>query len=413
MAPFPRNFLWGASSSAHQVEGNNTNNDSWLLEHVPESRFRCPSGDAVDHFHRYPADIGLLASLGLNSYRFSIEWSRIEPEEGCFSVAALDHYRRMLAACREHRIRSVVTFHHFTSPKWLLRRGGWEGEGTPDRFARFCERATKHLGDLIDVGCTINEANFAWLVYRAGGHPVHDEMRKFPWWDHGARAVGVPAEEFAPFTFTGTERATQTILRAHRQATAAIKGTGAAFPLGATLLLQDIQAGPGGEKLADQMRAEINDRYLDALVGDDFVGVQNYGRTCFDAHGPMRPQDGAELSEIGLEVFPEGLEAAIRNAVSVAKTPVLVTENGLATQDDAKRVAFMRDAIRAIERCLASGVDVRGYLHWSILDNFEWTFGFGPSMGLVAVDRDTQARTPKPSAHWLGRVARANALVEE
>ena len=138
---FPKNFLWGAATAAHQVEGGNVNNDSWVMEHVPNSLFVEPSGDAVDHYHRYPEDIALLAELGFNAYRFSIEWARIEPEEGQFSYAALEHYRRMLATCHEYGLTPIVTYHHFTSPRWLMAEGGWEGKQTPDRFARYCERA--------------------------------------------------------------------------------------------------------------------------------------------------------------------------------------------------------------------------------------------------------------------------------
>jgi beta-glucosidase len=161
---FPQGFLWGAATAAHQVEGNNINSESWVLEHLPGTIYAEPSGDACDHYHRYPEDIALLAKLGFNAYRFSIEWARIEPEEGEFSLAALDHYRRMLATCHEHGIQPVVTFHHFTSPRWLIRAGGWLDARTPDRFVRYCERATRHLGDLIGAACTFNEPNLPMIL---------------------------------------------------------------------------------------------------------------------------------------------------------------------------------------------------------------------------------------------------------
>jgi beta-glucosidase len=142
---FPEDFLWGTATAAHQVEGNNINSDCWLLEHLPETIYAESSGDACDHYHRYPEDIALLAELGFNSYRFSIEWARIEPEEGEFSYAELEHYRRMLATCHAHNIKPMVTFHHFTTPRWLMRCGCWLDKKTPERFARYCERATEHL----------------------------------------------------------------------------------------------------------------------------------------------------------------------------------------------------------------------------------------------------------------------------
>lgn len=165
---FPEGFLWGTATAAHQVEGNNVNSDVWVFEHMPKSPYVEPSGDACDHYHRYRSDIALLAELGFNAYRFSIEWARIEPEEGEFSLAVLEHYRDMLRACQEHNITPIVTFHHFTSPRWLMAHGGWESKKTPDRFARYCERATRYLGDLIGAACTLNEANIAAVITKNG-----------------------------------------------------------------------------------------------------------------------------------------------------------------------------------------------------------------------------------------------------
>src|SRR5680860_1398560 len=156
---FPDGFLWGTATAAHQVEGGNWNNDWWEWEHDPGSPTVDVSGDACDHLWRYPADIAVLADLGFGAYRFSLEWSRIEPEEGEFSTAALDHYRRMIAATLDHDLVPVVTFHHFTTPRWATADGGWESPATPERCARFCERATAHLGDVIGMACTINEPN--------------------------------------------------------------------------------------------------------------------------------------------------------------------------------------------------------------------------------------------------------------
>jgi len=235
--PFPNGFLWGTATAAHQVEGNNVNSDHWLMEHVPGTIYAEPSGDACDHYHRYPEDIALLAELGFNMYRFSIEWARIEPEEGEFSKASLEHYRRMLATCHEHGLTPMVTFHHFTSPRWLIAAGGWEDKDTP-----------------------------------------------------------------------------------------------------------------------------------------------------------------------------EALEATIRCAASVTGIPVIVTENGIATADDTRRIEYIQRALQGVANCLKDGLDVRGYIYWSALDNFEWMQGYRPTFGLIAVDRETQKRTVKPSARWLGAVARANRL---
>lgn len=177
---FPNGFLWGVAGAAHQVEGNNVNSDTWLLEHTPGSPFVEPSGDACDHYHRYPSDIALIASLGFNTYRFSIEWARIEPEQGEFSYAALEHYRRMLAACHEHGLTPIVTYHHFTSPRWVAARGGWEVMANAELFARFCEQATAHLGDLIGAACTINQPNIGLLLQQMGIMPSDEVLANAP-----------------------------------------------------------------------------------------------------------------------------------------------------------------------------------------------------------------------------------------
>ena len=161
---FPEGFVWGTATAAHQVEGNNTNADFWLMEHVPGTMFAEPSGDACDHFHRYPQDIALLRQLGFGAYRFSIEWARIEPEPGVYSMAELDHYRRVLAACHEHQLTPMVTFWHFTNPRWFAALGGWEHPGAGDHFVRYCERAARHLGDLIGGAATFNEPNIPLLL---------------------------------------------------------------------------------------------------------------------------------------------------------------------------------------------------------------------------------------------------------
>lgn len=410
MGHFPNGFLWGTATAAHQVEGNNVNNDNWLMEHVPGTMYAEPSGDACDHYHRYPEDIALLAELGFNMYRFSIEWARIEPEEGEFSKASLEHYRRMLSACHEHGLTPMVTFHHFTSPRWLIAAGGWEDKDTPDRFARFCERATQHLGDIIGAACTLNEPNLPLLLTKSGIIPPPDPQQPAPWRLATANALGTTPDRLAPFVFAGSDRAVETILNAHRRAMEAIKAGPGDFPVGLTLALQDIQAGEGGEAMAAQMRQEINDVYLENLRGDDFVGVQTYSRTRFGPEGPLPPEEGVELTQMHYEFWPEALEATIRYAASVTGIPVIVTENGIATTDDTRRIAYIQRALQGVANCLNDGLDVRGYTYWSAFDNFEWISGYRPTFGLIAVDRETQKRTVKPSALWVGAVARTNGL---
>lgn len=409
MTTFPEGFLWGLATAGHQVEGNNTNSDVWFLENLPETIFREPSGDACDHYNRYREDIALIASLGFNSYRFSLEWARIEPSPGQFDLDELDHYADVMRCCREHGLASVVTFHHFVSPLWLLARGGWESPETPALFARYCRTVMEHLGDLVDVACTLNEPNLPFLLKALGltGEPAEARVH-VPVWREAAAALGVEAATIAPFQFTASAAGYDCKLAAHRAGREAIKAVRPDLPVGWTLANSDIQSVPGGEQRAAAVWHEVNERFLEASRGDDFVGIQTYGRTVFDADGIAPVPAGAPTNSQGEEIYPRGLDVTIREAARIAQVPVYVTENGLSTEDDTQRVEYYRVAIDVVEQCLADGIDLRGYIAWSAMDNFEWIFGYGPKFGVIAVDRATQQRTVKPSGEWLGRVARSN-----
>jgi beta-glucosidase len=412
---FPKNFWWGTATASHQVEGGNVYNDIWLMEHTPGTGFVESSGDAVDHYHRYPEDIALLASLGFNMYRFSLEWSRIEPEEGEFNLSELEHYRRMLIACHAHGITPMVTYHHFSSPRWLMRHGGWSGEKTPELFARFCERSARHLGDLTGAACTLNEINIATLfsvlnMFRpAHADAERDGQRTPDWMAAAERSLNVSPQQFAPFMFAAGPKAIEIVQKAHRRGVEAIKSGPGTYPVGVTLALMDIQAGPGGEEVAGRVRYDVNESYLEAARGDDFVGVQTYSRFRFGPQGMLSPE--MEVTQMGYEFFPEALEATIRQAARVAGVPVIVTENGVAGDDDARRVEFIQRAVKSVANCLKDGVDVRGYTYWSAFDNFEWMQGYQMKFGLIGVDRQTQVRTVKPSASWLGALAKSGLLL--
>ncbi len=384
---FPDGFLWGTATAAHQVEGGNVNNDWWLFEHDAAGICLEPSGDACDSWHRWGEDLDIVAGLGFGAYRFSLEWSRIEPEEGEWSSSSLEHYRAMCAGCHERGLVPIVTFHHFTSPRWLAARGGWEALDAPERFARFCEQAVGRLGDLVGWACTLNEPNIvAMMGYGYGIFPpaVRD-------WDRRLRV-------------------NDALCRAHRLATEALRSGPGEFPVGLTLSMNDWQAVPGGEERLAELRSESEDVYLEATAGDDFVGVQTYSRVRVDASGMLGPEPGVPVTQMGYEYWPLALGATVRRAAEVSGLPVVVTENGIGTEDDDQRHAFVTEALRALHSCIEDGVDVRGYVHWSLLDNFEWVLGYGPTFGLVSVDRETFDRHPKPSAGWLGSLAKANEL---
>ncbi len=407
---FPDTFMWGTATAAHQVEGNNVNSDFWVLEHLPETMFQEPSGDAIDHYHRYPEDIALLGELGFNAYRFSVEWARVEPEPGFFSVAALDHYRRMAETCHAHGLQPVVTLHHFTSPRWLIRQGGWQAPETAGRFAAYTTRVIEHLGDLLAAVCTINEVNiprmFA-LTYGARRRETEEFKRAM---QVAADAFDVPVAQFSPFLLAGSERERDVLLAAHHQAVAAVRAARPELPVGMTLAMTDMQAVPGGEAIRDELRGEIQDIFLDAAQHDDFLGVQTYTRERYGPEGSLPPEEGVERTLMGYEFWPEAIEATLRYAAQRARVPVYVTENGIGTDDDTRRMAYYRRAIAGVTRCLDDGLDVRGYFAWSAYDNFEWMLGYGPTFGIIAVDRATQTRAVKPSARWLGQLAQANAL---
>ena len=410
MRQFPSTFLWGTATAAHQVEGGNTVSDCWALEMANNSIFAEPSGDACDQYHRYAEDIALLKRLGFGAYRFSIEWARIQPEEKFFSQAALEHYRRVLGVCRAHGIAPIVTFHHFTSPLWFAKDGGWLEARAADRFAHYCERAAKALGDSIAYVCTINEANLPLMITHHGelarGAPFQLSGRI----GEAVRGLGGDPARFGSFLFADANKTTPQILAAHKKARDAIKSAGCTAPVGITLAVQDYHAEPGGEAMAAALDGHINGQFFEAVRGDDFVGVQAYSRTRVGAGGPLPAAPGAEVTQMGYEFYPEALEATIRNAARGSGCPILVTENGIGSEDDTRRIAYTQRALEGVQRCLADGIDVRGYIHWSMLDNFEWTQGYRPKFGLIAVDRATQLRTPKPSAYWLGKVAKLNQL---
>ncbi|MFF4465151.1 glycoside hydrolase family 1 protein [Streptomyces mirabilis] len=423
---FPDRFLWGAATAAHQVEGDNISSDFWALEHATGSPFAEPSGAACDHYRLFRQDIAMLAELGLNSYRFTIEWARVEPEDGFVSRAALAHYREVLEACQAAGLTPIVTLHHFSSPHWLTRLGGWEHEGTPERFAAYCRTVMTELGDLIPYVCTINEANIGRVIRRimASAGAVADRRKAMeqapvgldgrpkgaePAGQDAVHAGGQAPDMTGVFLFSFSDAAFDVITDAHVLARKAVREVSPQTRVGLTLALQDVQALPGGEKGAEEAWAELFEDFLPALDGDDFLGVQNYSRIRVGPDGTAPVPDDAEVTQMGYEFYPQALGNVLRRATA-AGLPLMVTENGIATDDDSRRVEFIRQALAGVERCLADGVDVRGYLHWTALDNFEWMAGYRPRFGLIAVDRATQRRTVKDSARFLGGIARRNAL---
>jgi beta-glucosidase len=405
---FPDSFIWGSATAAHQVEGNNFNSDCWALEQAKPSIFREPSGEAVDQWNRFADDMALVAALGLKSYRFSIEWARIEPSEGQFSQAALDHYQRCIDACLQRGIEPMLTFHHFTSPLWLARKGGMTSPEFPDLFARYCDRSARYLRGF-KLACTLNELNVPLVVRHLVDNLLSNPAAQ-PIRDAAEAALGAPLRSM--FLFSNAETLLEHGLVAHAKGRDAIKAAQPHVQVGLTLALQDEQADDGGEAARDHRIATTIDPFLDAVRGDDFIGVQNYTRNLSRADGSFGPEPGHPLTIMGYEDRPQALAQVCRYVWRRIQTPIIVTENGWAGSDDTRRAAFVTETLTELQQAIAEGVDVRGYYYWSLLDNYEWLAGYQPHFGLIGVDRSTQRRTIKPSALAFGSIAKLNAILD-
>ena len=396
---FPEDFLLGSSTAAHQVEGQNVNSDWWAWEHTPGSGSAEPSGDGIDQYHRYREDMALLASLGQRAHRLSLEWARIEPAPGEVSRAVLDHYARVLTAVGEAGMTPVVTLMHFTLPRWLAERGSWLAPDVVERFGAHVETVAGALGDLMPYACTVNEPQIvAMFGYLHGAFPP-------------GRAEGEAFNE-----------ASRAQLEAHRAAVQALR-TGAGAPrAGLCLALPDFQPAvpgdPACEAATATLRAKAVDLYVDGLLGDpatagDFVGVQYYSRMRVHPSAPRwsaPPPEGARLTMMGWEWWPEGLARAIQTAARTG-LPIVITENGIATADDDERIEYLELHLRVVKDSLDDGYDLRGYLHWSSFDNFEWLEGYGPTFGLIGIDRaNGLRRVVRPSAEAFGRVCRTGRI---
>ena len=420
---FPAGFLWGTAESAYQTEGGNSNSDWWEWELRPGTPCKEPSGTAIDHYNRYGHDVAMVAGLGFNTYRFSIEWSRIEPSEGAFSETELEHYRRMIDAVRKSKLTLIVTLNHFTLPIWLAKKGGWLSDGTPALFERYVRRVVAAFGDSIEWYNPMNEAG----VVAFGGY---------------LGALGFP-----PGTqgLANWRRAARGLIVAHARARSAIKELRPNARVGQIISMMEWESNAGGRTAMEYARRMSEDIYLEGSADDDYIGVNTYSRTRLEmsrpagwlarvalAIGPIErrvvarmvaaqkkngftvdPRPGIRRTQMGYEYRPQAIAATVRRVAELFPgKPLLVSEHGVATLDDAERIEFITEGLKALHPLIGEGIPLRGYVHWSAFDNFEWNLGYSMKFGLIAVDRDTQRRRPKPSADWLGGIARANAFDE-
>jgi beta-glucosidase len=418
---FPAGFLWGAATSAHQVEGDNTNSNWWAWEqeggHIRNGDV---SGIACDHWRRFDDDFALAAELGHTAQRISVEWARIEPEEGRFDEGALDHYRAVCDAIHRQGMRATVTLHHFTHPLWVARAGGWETARIVDWLARYAERTGRALGDRVDVWWTINEPMVAPIVaYLMGLHPpeVRDlgralQVARHTLLAHGAmyRALkpvvppGVPVGLvhnmiwFEPFDPSDA---------AHRAAAESQDRFANEWYLrGLTTGRVEPPAGQGEEipGLRDSFDV-LGLNYYSRLL------VRPTGQPGALAHMALRrPGERAEfVDEMGWEVYPPGLRNHLVRLAQLGK-PLYVTENGHATGDEDARCRYLLTHLGEVHAAIAAGADVRGYFWWSLMDNFEWAEGWSRHFGLIGLEPGTLARRPRPAAYLYRDVIRRNAL---
>lgn len=420
---FPTDFLWGAATAAHQVEGGNSNSDWWDWEQNSGGRVKEPSGSACEHYTRYPQDIALLASLGLNTYRFSVEWARIEPADGVFDAEALAHYRAVVDTVRAAGLTPMVTLNHFTLPRWVAAEGAWTSKRIPALFERYSRRVIEALGDGVPWYCTINEPT----AVSCGAYMSN--------WGQPPGVVDIRL----------WRRANANLVAAHQRAIAAIHEMRPGAKAGLAVYSVEREANAGGRPAEDYKQKVEEEVFLEGAVDDDFIGIQTYTR-----HHLLRPRiyapltklalalrpleglvvprviamktavadtqalPGERITQMGWEYRPEALAEVVRRiARFYPQKDLVVTEHGLATLDDRERIEFIGRGLAALHAAMADGARVRGYIHWSLMDNFEWASGYEPKFGLIGVNRETQERIVRPSAHYLGGIAGSGRLDAE
>lgn len=416
---FPPGFLFGAATAATQVEGGCETSDWAEFARTPG---HVHGGDtpqvACDSWNRWQEDVALLRCLGLNSYRFSIEWARLEPEPGRFDLAAFDRYREILGALRDAGIEPLLTLHHFTLPLWQSRRGGLLDRELPRALERFTRQAVRALGDLCNRWVTVNEPSVvAAFAYVLGVWP--------------------PGRKSVPLAL----KAQHNLLAAHLAMYRVLKGAqGDAASVGVAHHLRVIEPerprNPSDRAGAMLLRWLFNDGFARALCEGthygpfgmglaeeargthDFFGVNYYTRDLvrFD---PRKPDDvflprtvkrGSEINDLGWEVYPEGLGHVLKEWAGRSGRPLLVTENGLADRSDRQRPSFLVRHLAEVAHAIESGIDVRGYFHWTLMDNFEWAEGYAAHFGLAATDFENLKRTLRPSASLYARIAAERAI---
>src|SRR3989344_1228225 len=395
---FPPGFLWGAATSAHQVEGQNTNSDWWEWEktHLPENK---RSGKVVDQYHRFEQDFELVTKIGHNAHRLSIEWSRIEPEEGKFDEAAIEHYIQVLSSLKKKGMTERLTLHHFTNPLWLAKNGGWENLKTPFYFERFVKTVVPRLESYVDLWVTIKEPSvLVWCGYIEAKWPPQKKNK------------------------ISAIKAMWNLSRAHKKAYRIIHQFVPNAAVGIAHNVSSFEAFHHHSILEDFMEwfMDISTNhlfyYLTGKNTHDFLGLNYYFNQYINFSGEGHFPEIVDIettkkdvSDLGWEIHPEGIFDVIMDFSDYHK-PVYITENGLASTNDDRRVRFLLSYLKEIYHAIQSGVQVKGYFHWSLMDNYEWSDGFSPRFGLIEVDYKTLQRTPLPSAYVYQEIIENNGI---
>ena len=379
---FPEGFLWGAATSAHQVEGGNINSDWWAWEQKQPPQFR--SGQACDQYNRYAQDFDLIKELNHNSHRLSIEWARIEPRQGEFDAHEIEHYKNVLKALKDRNIKVVLTLWHFTLPKWVADLGGWENGKTIGLFEKFVKRIVPEIEQYVDMFITLNEPGV--YIYEGYVERVWPPAKKNLW---------------------AQIKAFLNLTSAHKKAYRYLHSNFPKKPVG---IAQNVQSFEPYHKhsIIEQLTVILTDFttnhlfYLLTKGAHDFLGINYYfhlrftsGKGFFpeiaDATNPSR-----DISDLGWEVYPEGLYDALADLSD--GIPIYITECGIASTNDDRRNRFLIAYLSEVYQAIKNGINVKGFFYWSLIDNFEWHRGFDPRFGLIDVDYNTMKRHIRPSA---------------